>query len=135
MRKWLGRIWEGVESGVAIFVVISVLNKLIFKEEDWLYRTLATCIPWIFAKPIVYYFLVDKKRKRWPLVISTAIYVFGVSLFILGVCLSVEGYWWNAFMITFFSAWAMAFTQVDKSRDEKRSAKHTKEKVNVDVVV
>lgn len=135
MRKWLGRIWEGVESGVAIFVVISVLNKLIFKEEDWLYRTLATCIPWIVAKPIIYYFVQDKKRKRGPIVVSTAICVFIGSLFVLGVCLSLEEYWWKAFMITFFSAWAMAFVQVDKSRDEKRCAKKVKEKVNVDVVI
>lgn len=135
MRKWLGRIWEGVESGVAIFVVISVLNKLIFKEEDWLYRTLVTCIPWIVAKPIIYYFVQDKKRKRGPLVVSTAICVFIGSLFVLGVCLSLEEYWWKAFMITFFSVWAMAFVQVDRSRDEKRCAKKVKEKVNVDVVV
>lgn len=135
MRKWLGRIWEGVESGVAIFVVISVLNKLIFKEEDWLYRTLATCIPWIVAKPIIYYFVQDKKRKRGPLVVSTAICVFIGSLFVLGVCLSLEEYWGKTFMITFFSVWAMAFVQVDRSRDEKRCAKKVKEKVNVDVVV
>ena len=135
MRKWLGRIWEGVESGVAIFVVMSVLNKLIFKEEDWLYRTLATCIPWIVAKPIIYYFVQDKKRKRGPIVVSTTICVFIGSLFILGVCLSLEEYWWKAFMITFFSVWAMAFVQVDTSRDEKRCAKKVKEKVNVDVVV
>ena len=135
MRKWLGRIWEGIESGVAIFVVISVLNKLIFKEEDWLYRTLATCIPWIVAKPIIYYFVQDKKRKRGPLVVSTAICVFIGSLFVLGVCLSLEEYWWKAFMITFFSAWAMAFVQVDKARDEKRCAKQTKKHVNTDVVV
>ena len=135
MRKWLGRIWEGVESGVAIFVVISVLNKLIFKEEDWLYRTLATCIPWIVAKPIIYYFVQDKKRKRGPIVVSTAICVFIGSLFVLGVCLSLEEYWWKAFMITFFSVWAMAFVQVDTSRDEKRCVKKVKEKVNVDVVV
>ncbi|MBQ8042621.1 MAG: hypothetical protein IJ272_00530 [Clostridia bacterium] len=135
MRKWLGRIWEGVESGVAIFVVISVLNKLIFKEEDWLYRTLATCIPWIVAKPIIYYFVQDKKRKRGPLVVLTAICVFIGSLFVLGVCLSLEEYWWKAFTITFFSVWAMAFVQVDRSRDEKRCAKKVKEKLNVDVVV
>lgn len=135
MRKWLGRIWESVETGVIIFVVISVLNKLIFKEEDWLYRTLATCIPWIFAKLTIYYFVIDKKRKRLPLVVSTTICVFIGSLFVLGVCLSLEEYWWKAFMITFFSAWAMGFAQVDKTRDEKRAAKRTKERENVDVVV
>ncbi len=135
MRKWLGRIWEGIETGVAVFVFVSVLNKLLFKADDWLLRSLATCVPWIFAKPIIYYYLVDKKSKRWPLVVSTAICVFIGSLFILGVCLSLEEYWWKTFMFTFFSAWAMAFVQVDKARDEKRCSKPTKEKVNVDVVV
>lgn len=135
MRKWLGRIWESVEAGVAVFICVSILNKLIFQLDDWLFRSLAACIPCFFAKLVVYYFLVDKKRKRWALVVSTVIYVFIGSLFVFGVCLSLEEYWSETSMITFFSAWAMGFTQVDKTKDEKRSAKRTKEMANVDVVV
>lgn len=135
MRKWLGRIWEGIELVVLTFIVGSILNKLIFKDADWLARTLALSIPYLFAKPIIYYYLVDKKRKRWPLVVSTAICVFIGSLFLLGVCLSVDGYWLRTFRLTYFSTVAMAFVIVDERRDEKRSSKLTKEKVNVDVVV
>jgi len=135
MRKWFGRICEGIETGAFAFVIVSILNKLIFKEEEWLLRSLALAIPYVFAIPITYYVVADKKYKKWPVVIFVTLCVFIGSLFILGVCLSVEEYWWKTFMFTFFSAWAMSAARVDKARDEKRCAKRTKEKVNVDIVV
>ena len=125
MRKWLGRICEGIVTGAVAFVVASILNKLIFQLDDWLFLSLCTSIPWIFAKLIVYYFLIDKKCKRWPLVVSTATCILIGSLFVLGVCLSVNECWLITFRLTYFSTIAMVFVTVDKPRDEKRSAKRT----------
>lgn len=135
MRKWIGRIWEGIEICVLSFIFVSILNKLLFKEVDWLERSLATCIPYIFTIPIMYYYIVDKKRKRWPLVGSTAICVFIGSIFLLGVCLSIDEYWLLTWRFTFFSTCAMTFSQVNKAREEKRNVKRINRKLDVDVVV
>ena len=135
MKKWLGRIGEGLDKALFAFVVVSILGKLIFKETDWLFRSLALSIPEFFAIPITYYALVDKKYKKWPVVIYTTLCVFIATLFILGVCLDVEEYWWKTFTITFFSAWAMAFARVDQERDNKRTEKKTKQKIDADIVV
>lgn len=137
MKKWLGRIGEGLVFTIGNFIIISILNKLLAKYDDWLYRSLVLAVPYVFAIPIKYYGIVDKRRKKWPVVIFTTLFVGIITLFITGVCLPIEDYWWQTFYITFFFGWAMIFAPIDKEADKKREYKKNKPKdtFNGDIVV
>lgn len=126
MRKWIGRIGEGLGHGLIGFVVTSILYKLIFKEDDWLYRSLVLSITDAIAIPIKYYSIVDKKCKKRPTVISAILAVMIITLFITGVCLSIVDYGWHTFRITFFFGWAMIFIPIDEENDKKREYRKDK---------
>lgn len=135
MKKWLGRIGESLGFGLVGFVVVSILYKLIFKEEDWLYKSLVLSVTDAIAIPIKYYLIVDKKYKKWPAVISITLAVVIITLFITGVCMSIEDYWRHTFMITFFFSWAIIFGRVDEEADKKRACKKYNDMPKGDIVV
>lgn len=135
MRKLLGRLLEGIARGIVGFVLSSIFWKLLLKSDDWLFYSLTLSIPDVFATLILYYTIVDMKNKKWPVTIGTTLFVFIGSLFVLGVCLSVEKYFWKIFMITFSSFWAMCTIKVDEALDSKRTTKKTEEKVHREIVV
>jgi positive regulator of sigma E activity len=135
MKKWIGRILEGLDRVIFAFMVMSILSKLLFKEDDWLLKSLTLSIPYLFIVPISYYALIDRQYKKWQVVIFATILVFICSLFVLGVCLSVDDYWYKTFMITFFVALDTMAVKVNKARDEKRSSKKQEKPIEVDIIV
>lgn len=101
MKKWLRRILVGMASAGLSFVIISIITKLLFGYEDWLYRTIMMSAPWAGITLLKYHFVVDKGWKQGKFALTVAAIVFVTTLFITGVALSLSDYWKHAWYITF----------------------------------
>lgn len=135
MKKWSGRLGEGLAYALAGFIIVSILNKLLFKSDDWLYRSLVTSVTWGVVIPIKYYFIIDKKYNLWAVITILMLTVIILSLFVTGVCLSLPNYWLHTGYITYAFLWPMFFVQVSQDYDKKKVLKENKNKFNGDIVV
>lgn len=136
MRKWLGRFGEGIVSGIFSFIICSVMAKLIFKADNWLYITLVISIPKLVIIPLKYYIYVDdKKRRKWA-IIGTSVFLVGlITLFVTGVIMSIDSYLGKTFTITFMFGFMTLTAPIHEELDKKRIANKTKSRQDVDVVV
>ena len=101
MKKWLKRIGIAVASALGSFVVVSIVNKLFFGYDDWLYRSVMMSVPWLVITLLKYHLVVDKGWKQWRFVLTIASVVLIATLFIAGVCLSHSDYWQRTWYLTF----------------------------------
>ncbi len=94
-------------SGIAlcvfsIFIVISVMNKLIFKQDDWLYTSLSWSLAYgigLLVRP----FVLDSKREQKDNVlyqVVTIVVVFMLSAFLMGVLFNVQRWFVYTWSIT-----------------------------------
>lgn len=101
MKKWLKRVGIGLISAGASFVIVSIMNKLLFGYDDWLYKSIMMSVPWLPITLLKGYLVEDKGWKSWRFMGTIAVTVLVATLFIAGVCLSLEDYWKHAWYMTF----------------------------------
>ena len=105
MKKWLKRIGVGICCACASFVIVSIMHKLVFAYDEWLYRSVMMSAPWFVITLLKYYFIVDKGWKQWKLMLTVATTTLIATLFIAGVCLSRVDCWSEAIYFTFCFAY------------------------------
>lgn len=109
MKKWLKRIGIGLLSALCSFVVVSIVNKLLFGYDDWLYRSIMMSAPWLAITLLKYYFVVDKGWKTLKFMLTLAGITLLTTLFVTGVCLSLSDYWEQTWYITFCCTYPTCF--------------------------
>lgn len=136
MRKWLGRIGEGILSGIFGFIIGSTMGKLVFKADNWLFIASVISIPRLVITPLKYYIYVDdNKQRKWP-IIGVSVFLVGlITLFVTGVILSIDSYLGKTFTITFMFGFMMLTAPIYEEHDKKRITKKSKLKQDIDVVV
>ena len=109
MKKWLKRIGTGILYTILSFVVVSIMNKLLFGYHDWLYRSVMMSAPWFVITLLKYILVGTKGWKQWEFTLGIAATVLVATLFITGVCLSMEAYWQCTWYVTFSFTYPTCF--------------------------
>ena len=116
MKKWLGRIIEGLVCAALSFVIISIVTKLMIGHDDWLYRSVTLSAPWGLVTLLKYYLVVDKKWKQLRFVVTIVLTTLTVTLFVTGVCLSLPDYWDYTSHITYGFAYPACLLQINTKK-------------------
>lgn len=136
MRKWLGRIGEGFLSGILAFIIGSIMGKLVFKVDDWIFMACVIGIPRLVITPLKYYIYVDdNKERKWPIIGFSVFLVGLLTLFVTGVIMSIDSYLGKTFVITFMFGFILLTAPVHEELDKKRIIKESKSRQDIDVVV
>ena len=136
MNKTLKRLRDVGYTSILSFIMISIAYKLIFRYDDWLFKSLGGALSYGLAWLLKLYMFEAKVLKKTLFLIAVSFSLAIATLFVSGVCLSLDDCWWHTFYITV--AFTVGYIRARPSKyeeDKPMETKVNKEKEDTHIVV
>lgn len=101
------QIGENVALCVIYFIILSVLNKLFLKQEDWLYNSIVTSIFLVIGRFIAKKIVINLETRKDKIIgiITCIVSMFLIVAFIIGVVLNIPT--WGKIVLNIITPFAV----------------------------
>ena len=136
MSKTMKRLRDVGGISILTFAMLSILYKLILGYDDWLFKTLGWTLSYGLAWFMKSYMLDAKIVKKTLFVILVSFILAISTLFVSGVCLSLDDCWWHTYYITVAFVVGYILARPSKYEDDKSKENKTRtDKEDIRIVV